>query len=128
MTHSMQRLLKLEDLGAFLLSIFLFSQLHFVWWVYPALLLLPDFSMLGYLVNTKVGARLYNFVHHQLLGLACWMLGVWLAQPEWALAGSVLLGHSAMDRLFGYGLKYPDSFHNTHLGWIGKKHLSTRNK
>lgn len=120
MTNSMRRLLKLEDLGAFLLSIFLFSQLDFAWWVYPALLLLPDFSMLGYLVNTKVGALLYNFFHHQLLGMACWMLGIWLSLPALALAGVILFGHSAMDRLFGYGLKYPDSFHNTHLGWIGK--------
>lgn len=120
MTNSMQRLLKLEDLGAFLLSIFLFSQLDFAWWVYPALLLLPDLSMLGYLVNTKIGAQLYNFFHHQLLGMACWMLGIWLSLPALALAGVILFGHAAMDRLFGYGLKYPDSFHNTHLGLIGK--------
>jgi hypothetical protein len=25
-----------------------------------------------------------------------------------------------MDRLFGYGLKYPDAFTHTHLGTIGK--------
>jgi hypothetical protein len=24
-----------------------------------------------------------------------------------------------MDRIFGYGLKYPDAFQHTHLGWIG---------
>lgn len=120
MTNSMRRLLKLEDLGAFLLSIFLFSQLDFAWWIYPALLLLPDLSMLGYLVNSKVGAKLYNFFLHQLLGMACWMLGIWLSLPALALAGAILFGHAAMDRLFGYGLKYPDSFHNTHLGWIGK--------
>jgi hypothetical protein len=32
-----------------------------------------------------------------------------------------LFGHSNMDRLLGYGLKYPDAFQNTHLGVIGKK-------
>ncbi|MDP2189261.1 MAG: DUF4260 domain-containing protein [Sphingobacteriaceae bacterium] len=121
MTKSMQGLLRLEDLGAFLLSIFLFNQLDFAWWVYPSLLLLPDLSMLGYLYNAKVGAYVYNFFHHQLLGMLCWMLGMWLEAPELALAGLILFGHAAMDRLFGYGLKYNDSFHNTHLGWIGKK-------
>jgi hypothetical protein len=25
-----------------------------------------------------------------------------------------------MDRIFGYGLKYSDSFYHTHLGMIGK--------
>jgi hypothetical protein len=36
------------------------------------------------------------------------------------LAGIILFTHSSMDRVFGYGLKYPDSFNNTHLGPIGK--------
>ncbi len=26
-----------------------------------------------------------------------------------------------MDRIFGYGLKFGDNFHHTHLGWIGGK-------
>lgn len=34
---------------------------------------------------------------------------------------AILFGHSAMDRIFGYGLKFNDNFKNTHLGWIGKK-------
>ncbi|HAJ82706.1 MAG TPA: DUF4260 domain-containing protein, partial [Zunongwangia profunda] len=32
----------------------------------------------------------------------------------------ILFGHSAMDRIFGYGLKYEDNFKNTHMGWFGK--------
>lgn len=35
------------------------------------------------------------------------------------LAGTVLLGHSAFDRLLGYGLKYGTGFGNTHLGRVG---------
>jgi hypothetical protein len=30
--------------------------------------------------------------------------------------------HVAVDRALGYGLKYPDSFAHTHLGWIGRQH------
>ncbi|SMO78520.1 DUF4260 family protein [Gracilimonas mengyeensis] len=33
--------------------------------------------------------------------------------------GVVFLGHAAFDRVFGYGLKFPDDFRHTHLGWIG---------
>ncbi len=33
---------------------------------------------------------------------------------------SIQLGHSAMDRVFGYGLKYTTGFQDTHLGKIGK--------
>jgi hypothetical protein len=36
------------------------------------------------------------------------------------VSGIVLIGHAAMDRLFGYGLKYEKGFKFTHLGEIGK--------
>lgn len=43
----MKTLITIEEVAQFALSIFLFAKLPFVWWVYPALLLLPDVSMLG---------------------------------------------------------------------------------
>ena len=116
----MNQLIKLEELGQFLLAIVLFNQLDYVWWVFLACILLPDLSMLGYLVNTKVGAWLYNIFHHKLPGLLLLMLGLWLAHPLLTLAGVILFAHAAMDRIFGYGLKYTDDFKHTHLGWIGK--------
>ncbi|HAJ82707.1 MAG TPA: DUF4260 domain-containing protein, partial [Zunongwangia profunda] len=52
----MSNLIKLEEVGQFLLSLLLFNQLDYAWWVFPACLLLPDLSMLGYLINPKIGA------------------------------------------------------------------------
>jgi hypothetical protein len=49
MTKDMNFLLKLEELGQLLLSIVLFQQLDYAWWIYPACILLPDISMLGYI-------------------------------------------------------------------------------
>ncbi|QNL52521.1 DUF4260 domain-containing protein [Olivibacter sp. SDN3] len=117
----MKNLLKLEEVGQFLLSIILFNQLHYAWWVFPAYLLLPDLSMIGYLINTKVGARFYNFFHHKLVGIAIFILGFSLTNEILILAGLILFGHSSMDRMFGYGLKLNDNFRHTHLGWIGKR-------
>ncbi|HRE74290.1 MAG TPA: DUF4260 domain-containing protein [Flavobacteriales bacterium] len=117
----MKHLLTLEEAAQFLLSILLFNQLHYAWWVFPAWLLVPDLSMIGYVINTQIGALLYNFFHHKLLAIAVYALGIWLQQPQLILAGIILFGHSAMDRVFGYGLKYSDDFKNTHLGWIGGK-------
>lgn len=117
----MNLLLKWEELGQFLLAIFLFNQLDYEWWVFPACLLLPDLSMIGYLVNAKIGAVLYNLFHHKLLAIAIFILGFYLNNSGLSLAGIILFGHSAMDRLFGYGLKFPDNFNHTHLGQIGKK-------
>lgn len=119
----MNQLIKLEEFGEFLLSIFLFSQLEYAWWVYPACLLLPDFSMLGYAINTRIGARTYNFFHHKALGIAVFMLGFGFDISWLTLSGVILFGHAAMDRMFGYGLKFSDSFQHTHLGWIGQKEV-----
>lgn len=121
MTKDMNFLLKLEELGQLLLSILLFQQLDYVWWIYPACILLPDVSMLGYLFNTKIGAWAYNLFHHKLLGIAVIGLGYWLNHDLMTLSGIILFGHSAMDRVMGYGLKYTDSFQHTHLRWVGKK-------
>ncbi|MCL7987604.1 DUF4260 domain-containing protein [Sphingobacterium sp. lm-10] len=121
MKNLMPNVLKLEELAQFLLSIFMFSQLSYSGWLYPALILLPDVSMLGYLFGTKAGALLYNIFHHKFVAIAILLVGFWLQIDVLILAGVILFGHSAMDRLFGYGLKHEDSFKHTHLGWIGKK-------
>jgi hypothetical protein len=116
----MGTILKLEELGLFLLSVFLFSGLEYAWWVFLVLLLAPDLGMVGYLLGPSVGAASYNLTHHKGLAVLVYAAGgVWSA-PAVALAGVIMLGHSSLDRVLGYGLKYPDSFQHTHLGWIGR--------
>lgn len=117
----MHRLLRLEETGQFLLSILIFYHLDYSWWIYPACILLPDISMIGYLFNPKSGALLYNFFHHKLFAVIVLASGSWLDISSLSLAGAILFGHSAMDRILGYGLKYNDNFKHTHLGWIEKK-------
>lgn len=115
----MNRILKLEEIALFGISIYLFSQTAFPWWWYPALLLAPDLSMLGYAHNSRTGAVVYNFFHHKGLALAILAAG-WHFSIGWLeLAGIILLGHTCMDRALGYGLKYADNFKHTNLGWIG---------
>ncbi len=46
--------------------------------------------------------------------------GVALAAGPLLAAGAVLVAHVSMDRLAGYGLKYPTTFSDTHLGRIGR--------
>ncbi len=119
----MQNILKLEQLGLFLFSIFLFNQTDYQWWWFLVLLFAPDLSMIGYLAGSKVGGFLYNIFHHQALAIFAFYLG-WQLQINWLeVSGIILLGHSSMDRVLGYGLKYPDHFKHTHLGWIGKQTL-----
>jgi len=116
----MKQVIQLEELGMFLLSIFLFNQLSFAWWWFPALILLPDISMVGYAAGNKIGAIVYNFFHHKAVAIAVYMLGFYLHNELIQLIGIILFGHSSMDRFFGYGLKTFAGFKSTHLGEIGK--------
>jgi hypothetical protein len=111
----MKNLLKSEELALFLAGVYLFSRLNFAWWWFPALLLLPDLSMIGYLINPAIGAVTYNFAHHKGLGLAIGLFGLMMGNQYLMLAGVILVAHSSMDRVAGYGLKYPDSFKHTSL-------------
>ena len=119
----MKTVLKLEELMMFLLGYFLFMQMGLPWWWFFALLLTPDVGMLGYFFGNKVGALAYNVFHHRGLAILLYFFGVsYLLFPELELVGIIMFSHSAMDRMFGYGLKYEKGFKFTHLGEIGKKH------
>jgi hypothetical protein len=116
----MKTVIALEELGMFLFSILIFSSLPFAWWWFPVLILAPDIGAVGYLVNNKAGAILYNIFHHKALALSCIALGYYLRNDMWILAGAILFGHASIDRALGYGLKYFNGFKYTHLGVIGK--------
>jgi hypothetical protein len=116
----MSTLTRLEDLFLGLLAFYLFVSLHFAWWLFFLLLLAPDLSMIGYALNARVGAAVYNLVHHRGLSIALFIAGAMLGASWMQAAALILLAHSSFDRVLGYGLKYPDSFQHTHLGWIGR--------
>lgn len=121
----MNLLLKLEEAAIFVLCVFLFSQLPFEWWWFPALLLLPDIAMVGYILNPKIGAYVYNLFHHRLTAAAVACYGLSSGNAYWQLAAIILFAHIAMDRLMGYGLKYEDSFYHTHLGVVHAQMLGS---
>ena len=108
--------LRLEELAAFAASIYLYTLLDLPWWGYWACLLLPDVAMLGYLAGPRIGAGTYNLAHSKAVAAAVAVAGLLLASPITVAAGLILLGHSAMDRVAGYGLKYETGFKHTHLG------------
>lgn len=116
----MKLLLKLEEVAIFIFCIFLFGKLNFDWWWFLALLLLPDIGMIGYLINPRIGAFTYNILHHRLVAVLVAVYALSYGNEHWKLAAIILFAHISLDRALGYGLKYNDSFSNTHLGFIGK--------
>ena len=124
----MKTLLRIEELFQLLLCIYLNTFLPFSWWWYWVWFLSPDVGFIGYAVNTRVGAFTYNLLHHKGLGITLYMIGIFIPSPELQFAGLVLFGHSAFDRMLGYGLKFSDDFKHTHLGWLGEKAPITSNQ
>ena len=117
----MQNILKIEEVCLIFLAIYLFSVLHFDWWWFLVLISAPDISMLAYIFNSKIGAISYNLFHHRGLAILIYLAGIYINNEFIQLTGIILLAHSSMDRVFGYGLKYMGSFNHTHLGIIGNK-------
>lgn len=111
---------RLEGLVLFLGGIYAWIVLGGVWWLFLLLLLTPDISMVGYMVNARVGAAIYNLVHSYPFPALSLVLGLWLSIPVLTFAGILVLAHIGWDRMLGYGLKLPSSFQDTHLGRIGK--------
>lgn len=116
----MKSLTRLEELSLAALAFYLFLSLPIAWWWFFVLLLAPDLSMLGYLFGTRPGSVTYNLVHHRAVSVVLFILGALLHMPWLQAAALILFAHSSLDRVFGYGLKYPDAFQHTHLGMIGR--------
>ncbi|MGB4843195.1 MAG: DUF4260 domain-containing protein [Ferruginibacter sp.] len=117
----MKNIIKLEEMAMLVASILALIYFKVEWWYYLILFLGPDISMIGYLAGNKVGAICYNIFHHKGIALVVFVIG--FSNGNWLLqvVGLILFGHSSMDRVLGYGLKYNEGFKFTHLGAIGKK-------
>jgi Domain of unknown function (DUF4260) len=113
-------MLRIEGATLFAASIAVFALQAQQWWLYPALLLVPDVFMLGYLRDTKLGAIFYNLGHSYPAAALVAVLGFSLSSPLTVAIGAIWFGHIGWDRMFGYGLKYGTSFKHTHLGDLEK--------
>jgi hypothetical protein len=115
-----RRWLRIEGLAVLIAGSGIYLAAGGPWLFLVPLLLLVDVSMAGYLAGSRVGAAVYNLAHNQATGLLVLGAGAASGVSPLLLAGAVLVGHSGMDRLAGYGLKYPTAFGDTHLGRIGR--------
>lgn len=114
----MKKIIQIEELALTAASIYLIYTLNIglSWWIYLLLFFSPDVSMMGYLVNEKVGAVSYNLFHHRGIAVLIAALGLYTTNNYLVFAGLLLLAHASFDRIFGFGLKYFTGFKHTHLG------------
>jgi hypothetical protein len=93
--------------------------MHFSWLLFAVLFFAPDLFMLGFLLNARVGAAVYNLGHFLLLPLGVFAVGYFAAHPLLEGIGIIWFSHIVFDRMLGYGLKYPTFFKDTHLQRLG---------
>jgi len=112
-------LLRLEGLAAAALSAVFYARTGASWWLFAALWLTPDLSMLGYLAGPGWGARVYNAIHSYTTPATLAVCALLLGSPALVPLALIWINHIGVDRLMGYGLKYPEGFGWTHLGKLG---------
>jgi hypothetical protein len=111
-------LLHLEGAAVLLAACVAYHRFHASWLLFAVFFLAPDLFMLGYLVNRKIGAAAYNLVHTYTAPLLVFSI-LWLANSPTQLPFVLIwLAHIGMDRMLGYGLKYPTAFKDTHLNRV----------
>ena len=96
------------------------------WWLFVALLLVPDVFMLGYLAGPRAGAVVYNAGHSLVWPVLLVAIGLLAAAADAQTLGTsaplvlrlglIWAAHIGVDRTLGFGYKYPSGFSDTDIG------------
>lgn len=115
-------LLRLEGLAVAAVSVAIYARAGASWWLFAALWLTPDLSMLGYITGRPCwGARIYNAFHTYVMPGILALVALLLRSHSLMPIALIWANHIGVNRLLGYGLKYADGFGYTHLGRLGRK-------
>ncbi|MFK4469743.1 DUF4260 domain-containing protein [Bacillus sp. RC252] len=110
-----KRIIHLEGVIVLIAAIYIYALNEFSWLIFLLLLLVPDVSMLAYLINNQIGAQVYNLFHTYIVSISLILIGVFLKSDVLLMIGLIWTSHIGMDRMLGYGLKYKTSFKDTHI-------------
>jgi hypothetical protein len=93
----------------------LYGYLGYSWLAFAGFLLTPDLTFVVYAINKHAGSMAYNLAHFYgfpaLLAAAALVAGSALGLQ----IALIWFAHISMDRIVGYGFKYPGLFKETHL-------------
>lgn len=112
---TINQIVRIENSIAFIFSFFIYMYLNFPIWMFFVFLLTPDITAIGYIFNKSIGSKIYNFGHNLILPLLLALSYLYFSIDYLLIIAIIWSAHIFMDRLLGYGLKYRDSFHKTHI-------------
>ncbi|KMY43927.1 hypothetical protein AC622_06400 [Bacillus sp. FJAT-27916] len=108
-------LLRLEGLAVLLVSLYVYALFDYSWMLFFLLIMAPDLSALGFLVNQRVGAISYNIFHTYLFVWPFILYGSIWSNDMLLMIGLIFASHIGMDRILGYGLRYTNMLEENHL-------------
>jgi len=108
-------MLHAEGGAIFITAILLYAKLGANGWAFLLLLFIFDLFMIGYVVTPRLGSIIYNIGHTEMMPLGVGVIGLLLNNETIIAFGLIWFAHIGLDRLMGYGLKYPTQFKDTHL-------------
>jgi hypothetical protein len=108
-------LLHLEGAAVLIVSVFAYHWSNGSWLLFALLFLAPDLSMIGYIANVRAGAAVYNTIHTYVGPLLLAGFSVGMARHTTLLVSLIWIAHIGLDRMLGFGLKYPTRFKDMHL-------------
>lgn len=114
---NMKLIIRLENFFLLIAAIYIyFFIFHFSISMLILFFFLIDISAVGYLINKKIGANIYNLAHNLIIPCLLLTFGLYFQANLFIYSSLILFIHIFMDRTLGYGLKYLDSFKHTHIG------------
>ncbi len=109
------RFLRIEGFVVFVGALWLYFWQDGSVWLLILLGLAPDLSMLGYLLGPRHGSIIYNVFHTYTVPVVLAGTAAVFSSHYGVSVALIWIGHIGADRLFGYGLKFPSGFSDTHL-------------
>jgi hypothetical protein len=116
-------LLRLEGLAVGVISAVLYARSGASWWLFAALWLAPDLSILGYFAGPCRGSRIYNAAHTYTIPVTLAVCALLFHANAVLPLAVIWVNHIGVDRMMGYGLKFSNGFDWTHLG-VRKRRFS----
>ena len=111
-------LLRLEGLALGAAAVVVYFHEGYGWILFLALILAPDLSFGAYAFGPKTGAVVYDLLHTEVFAVALGTAGLVSGGKLATELALIWLAHIGVDRLVGYGLKYPTAFDETHFSRV----------
>lgn len=113
LTHHI--VIRLENFCIAIVGLLIYAHFALDWLTFFYFILLPDLSIIAYVINNRIGALSYNLSHNYIIPSLLLILYVISNQPILLSIGLIWMIHIAFDRAMGFGLKYSHHFKATHL-------------